>query len=171
MRTTGKSKRTPDRAETDRSLLKERQNTDRVLENKKTELEDDADRIVERAREQADAVLLTAREKADDQFDRGQPLAATRVAVNEERKIEDQIVEDARAAADEMLALEREQLTRELLARLPIERIITDGFLSSERVRSDKAIANRDDFLGIVSHDLRDMLNGIVMIAAVLAKK
>jgi signal transduction histidine kinase len=171
MRTTAKSKRTPDRAETDRSLLTERQNTDLVLEDRKAELEQDADRIVDRARENADAVLLEARDKADEQFNRGQPLAATRVAVNEERKIEDQIVDDARATADEILALEREQLTRELLARLPIERTITDRYLMTERVRSDKAIANRDDFLGIVSHDLRDLLNGIVMTAALLGRR
>lgn len=168
---TAKSKRTPDRAETDRSLLKERQNSDRMLEDKQAELENDADRIVDRAREKADAVLLTARDKADGEFEGDQPLVAARMAINEERKLEDQIVHDARASADEMLALEREQLTRELLARLPIERLTTDGFLASERVRSDTALANRDDFLGIVSHDLRDLLNAIVVTAAMLAKK
>jgi signal transduction histidine kinase len=37
------------------------------------------------------------------------------------------------------------------------------------RARPDAAIENRDDFLGMVSHDLRDLLNGIVGNAALIA--
>jgi signal transduction histidine kinase len=37
-------------------------------------------------------------------------------------------------------------------------------------VSADGAVANRDDFLGVVAHDLRDLLGGIIMSAAVISK-
>src|SRR6185295_14630040 len=54
---------------------------------------------------------------------------------------------------------------------LPLERESTDRYLHSERTRSDEALANRDDFLAIVTHDLRDLLGGIVMSTALLSKR
>jgi signal transduction histidine kinase len=50
-----------------------------------------------------------------------------------------------------------------LLSRLRQE---TDKDLSHERQLSDDALATRDEFLGIVSHDLRALLNAIVGSAA-----
>ena len=52
---------------------------------------------------------------------------------------------------------------------MPLERERTDRYLLTERIRSDEALSNRDDFLGIVGHDLRDLLGGIVMSASLLA--
>jgi signal transduction histidine kinase len=43
--------------------------------------------------------------------------------------------------------------------------------LLTERARSDDALATRDDFLGMVSHDLRDLLNGIVVSSQFLSQK
>ena len=37
--------------------------------------------------------------------------------------------------------------------------------------RADEAVARRDEFLGIVSHDLRTMLNAMVGFAAVITKE
>ena len=51
-----------------------------------------------------------------------------------------------------------------------MERDATDSYLLTERVRADDAIANRDDFLGIVSHELRNLLGGIVTAAGLLTK-
>jgi signal transduction histidine kinase len=45
----------------------------------------------------------------------------------------------------------------------------TDRDLLSERVRADGAIAMRDEFLGIVSHDLRNLLNNMVLSATLIA--
>ncbi len=72
-------------------------------------------------------------------------------------------------AVDGKDSAERDQ-TRALKGLLPLERERTDRPLLTERLRSDEALSNRDDFLGLVSHDLRDLLGGIVMSASPLAR-
>lgn len=164
------SKGSPDRAKTDRNLNSERLNADRALEQKTAAVEANADRIVDRARDQADAILDAAREKADDKLHAVLPNPAVRAVIEAERKVEDLAVELERATADESLLEEREQHARNLLMLLPLERLSTDRSLLTERVRSDEAVSHRDDFLGMVSHDLRDLLGGIVTSTAILVR-
>ncbi len=164
------SNETPDRSATDKNLDKERRNADEVLAERKATIEATADRVVEVAREQADAVLLEARDKADDKLQVARPIPEVRAVIEIERKVEDRALEKERAIADEMLAQERAQNARDLLALLPYERISTDRSLLTERVRADNAVAQRDDFLGMVSHDLRDLLGGIVSSAAMVVR-
>ena len=59
---------------------------------------------------------------------------------------------------------------RTLVRFLPLERESTDRYLLTERIRSDDGLANRDDFLAIVAHDLRDLIGGVATSAALLAK-
>jgi signal transduction histidine kinase len=160
----------PDRQKTDQNLERERDNADRALAEQKAAVEAHADRVVERARDQADAILQEARDKADDKLREILPVEVIQSVVQEERKVEDQLVEQERAVADRSLALEREQNARDLMELLPFERLRTDRALLTERIRSDDALTNRDDFLGMVSHDLRDLLGGIVTAAAVLQR-
>ena len=87
-----------------------------------------------------------------------------------ERDVEDATLFADRAAADEALQIERAETARILARLLPAEREQTDEHLHAERVRADGAVANRDDFLGVVAHDLRDLLGGIMMSAAVISK-
>lgn len=148
----------PERTQTDESLRTERENTDRALARTQIAIEASADNVVQRARNDADAVLETARDKADSLM----PHAASRSVV-QDRALEDEALREERASADERLRLEREKHDRVLHKLLPLERDNTDRYLLSERVRSDDAVANRDDFLSIVSHDLRNLLAGIVM--------
>ncbi|MDP9150360.1 MAG: HAMP domain-containing histidine kinase, partial [Myxococcota bacterium] len=68
------------------------------------------------------------------------------------------------------LRVEREEHARALAALLGLERDATDDGLLVERARADEIVATRDDFLGIVSHDLRNILGNIAMGAAVLAQ-
>jgi signal transduction histidine kinase len=164
------SKGTPDRSKTDQNLHAERRNADQVLAEQKATVEAEADRVVDRAREHADAVLHEAREKADEKLEAVRPAAVVRAVIEEERQHEDRAVEHERAKADESLQQEREQNARDLLALLPQERKSTDRSLHTERVRADDAVAHRDDVLGIVSHDLRDLLGGIVTTAAMLLR-
>ena len=129
-----------------------------------------ADEVLRRAREDADSVLFEARQKADLRVEESNPPLAPSVAVARERVLEDALIQDERAAADTTLQLERAQAARVLAQLLPFEREQTDLFLNGERVRSDDALASRDDFLGLVSHDLRNLLGGIVLSAAVVEK-
>lgn len=162
----------PERQQTDESLRKERQKTDQALADRQTTVEEDADMVVHRARQNADAVLTVARDNADAVLNAAHDKADERVnrAVIEARILEDEALQNERAYADESLRLERDAgaaLTR----LLPLERAKTDGYLLTERARSDVALSNRDDFLGIVSHDLRDLLGGIVTSTALLSNR
>ncbi|HEX5766397.1 MAG TPA: ATP-binding protein [Woeseiaceae bacterium] len=158
-----------ERGNTDEGLRRERDKADRALEKRNDDAEEDADRIVRHARETADEVLSAARDEADDKLDRAAPSVPSRAGVAGERVREDRAVDEERSAADAVLSREREETARVLMRLLPLERESTDRYLLTERERSDEALSNRDDFLGIVSHDLRDLIGGIVMSASVLA--
>ena len=155
-----------ERDKTDESLRAEREKTDQALAARQT-AEQDADAVVDRARDQADAILTEARDKAD----RVSPELAPPASIAEARAREDHALQDKRTAADEKLRREREESERALAMLLPMERDKTDRFLLTERERSDDAISHRDDFLSIVSHDLRNLLGGIVMSAGLLSQQ
>jgi signal transduction histidine kinase len=156
----------PERDRTDASLRTEREKSDRSMLDRQAADDASEDATVARAREKADAVLEVAREKADDQLASDEP----RAAVSEERSVADELVRDERAAADAQVKREREERARALWRLLPLEREATDQHLLTERSRSDHEIASRDDFLGIVTHDLRNLLGGIVLSASLLAE-
>lgn len=160
----------PDREKTDDQLKNERRNVDRALEKQRLATEAEADQVIDRARDTADAVLTSARDKADEKLDEVRPTPAVRAVIAEERRAEDQAVETERATADESLVQEREQKAEDLVALLPLERVSTDRSLLTERLSSDAAVSHRDDFLGIVSHDLRDLLGGIVTTSAMMLR-
>jgi signal transduction histidine kinase len=161
----------PEREQTNESLRTERSRTDGALLARQAEIDKDADLVVERARETADAVLAEAREKADRKLEKVAPHVATRADVEQQRVAEDEALRAERASADEGLRREREDDARALARLLPIERDKTDRFLLTERARSDEDLLTRDDFLGIVSHDLRNLLGGIVMSAGLISQQ
>ncbi len=159
-----------ERDQTDESLRREREKTDRALAERHA-AEEDSDQVVHRARESADAVLTEARAKADQRLDDALPHVATDSTLAKERVQEDEALQDERASADEILRRERSENARVLSRLLPLEREKTDRFLLTERARSDDALSNRDNFLGLVSHDLRILLSGIVMTAELLSAR
>lgn len=160
----------PDRENTDEQLKNERRNVDLALEKQRLATEAEADQVIDRARDTADAVLSSARDKADETLEAVRPTPAVRAVIAEERRAEDSAVEVERAAADESLVHEREQKAEDLLALLPLERVSTDRSLLTERLSSDAAVSHRDDFLAVVSHDLRDLLGGIVTTSVMLGR-
>jgi signal transduction histidine kinase len=160
----------PDRTQTDESLHDERSKSDVAIAHGREAVKDVADAVLRRAREDADEVLRVAREHADERLEQTGPAPAASAAIALDRAAEDATLERDREAADEVLQLERAETARVLNRLLPVERDQTDRFLFRERVRSDAALANRDDFLGLVSHDLRNLLSAIVMSTAVIAK-
>ncbi|MFN2634047.1 MAG: ATP-binding protein [Thermoanaerobaculia bacterium] len=159
-----------EREKTDQSLRTERAKADQALAQRRTAIERDADAVIQRARENADAVLTAARDKADERLEEAPPRAAAVSAVTEGRVIEDESLRDERASADGRLRRERAESVRALSMMAVFERDKTDRSLLTERIRSDEAVSHRDDFLGIVSHDLRNLLNGIVISAEQLSR-
>jgi signal transduction histidine kinase len=172
----------PERERTNESLRAEREKTDQAVRAKQEDVAKHADAVVDRARdnadevlslarENADTVLELAREKADETLDPDARGVEPKAAVIEERARADEALRDERDGADETLRLEREEYARTLVRFLPLERESTDRYLLTERNRSDDVVANRDDFLAIVAHDLRDLIGGVVMSAALLSKR
>ncbi|MEO8430848.1 MAG: HAMP domain-containing sensor histidine kinase [Acidobacteriota bacterium] len=161
------------RERTDESLRSERQRADAGQDESGAAREKDADRVILQARRQADDVLDLARDKADQQLeDAGLPSEAVAAIANvsKGRAFEDELLRMERARADESLRQERRQRAR-MLSALRVDREKTNLDLLTERARSDEALSHRDDFLGIVSHDLRNLLHGIVMSAELLGQE
>lgn len=158
----------PERSKTDTSLAGERAKTDAAFAEK-TALEQKADAVVDRARNEADEILSAARAEADDKLQR--PAESDPSVLAGERVLEDAALDALRAGADEAVRRERAISWRLLARLLPLERDQTDRHLQVERARSDAALASRDDFLGMVSHDLRDLLAGIVMSSACIGEQ
>jgi signal transduction histidine kinase len=157
----------PEREQTDESLRAEREKADFALGEKLAAIDASADAVITLARARADAVLAAARAKTDRQ-----PIVAPRgpratEIVANERLAADRILEEERANADVTLRGERD----EHVALLASERKDTDEDLQDERSQSDDALATRDEFLGIVSHDLRNMLSTVVGFAALIEQE
>jgi signal transduction histidine kinase len=158
----------PERIETDDSLRAERARTDEEFGRQSKARDKDADEVVELARERADDVLAAAEDKADAELQRVD-VKADAVARRAARTSAQDIVNEERAAADDKLAAERAELDRVLTRVLARERGETDERLVSERDHSDRAVASRDDFMGIVSHDVRGILAAIAMSAEMIS--
>lgn len=158
-----------EREQTNESLRLEREKTDRALAERQA-AEEDSDLVVQQARESADSLLTEARAKADERLEASSQVG-TRATLAAERELEDEALQEERASADEILRRERDENARVLSRLLPLEREKTDRFLLTERARSDVALSNRDNFLGLVSHDLRNLLGGIVMSAELLSAR
>lgn len=149
------------REHTDSRLRAERWKTDEELARRTGATEDKANRVLERARGRAADVLRTARERADERILGSNGSEEERVSTEQERSREDEVLRREYALADEVAAderAERRRLVAELLAQ---ERQDTDRTLLLERIDADAVISRRDEFLGMVSHDLRNELGGI----------
>lgn len=143
-----------ERTQTDESLRLERERADETVREQSGHVDATADAVITRARALADKVLSEARAKTD----RGTSTGTRPSIVAKERRVEDQALLEERSSADEAVRQER----AEHASLLAAERESTDQDLLSERIQSDDAVAARDEFLSIVSHDLRNMLNSVV---------
>jgi signal transduction histidine kinase len=151
--------RAAERVKTDTSLRTERDNTDSALSVDRASEARSADGLVNRAREVADAVLSADRLRADREPQR----AADEDAIVGARAVADKLVIGERASADVALRGDRKTRADALTELLVHERAATDAYLLTERVRSDNEVTNRDDFLGMVAHDVRNLLNLVVL--------
>jgi len=158
----------PERVETDDSLRAERDQTDDQLGRRNAQVGTGAEEVVALARERAEALLGAARAGADAVRQRADGQAEVPGRISVARASEDAAVSDARTSADEQLEEERVRQKRAAALLLSIEREETDDRLVTERSRADHAVASRDDFLAIVSHDVRGLLSGMAMSAELL---
>lgn len=157
-----------EREATDQSLCDERLKTDEELAKRRADIDEAADAIIDRARDRADRILKKARTKADQTLERFDDQTVQRGVIDDERAREDEVTREERSMADAALASERTARRRALAALLALEREQTDDHLLLERDRADQSIASRDDFLGMVSHDLRNLLGGMALSAVSL---
>jgi signal transduction histidine kinase len=155
----------PERAQTDESLRVERAKADHSIAEELAAVDETADAVIDKARARADEVLAAARAKTDRRS--VAPGSLSPQSIDGKRALEDQVIQRERANADETVRAER----AEQVALLSAERQETDKDLLTERARSDDALATRDAFLGIVSHDLRNLLNVVLGFATLIAQE
>jgi signal transduction histidine kinase len=158
----------PERTKTDESLREERDNTDDAIRGDRKSAERVAEAVVGKARAAADALVSAERKKADGKAN-SEPARARSKGAAGQRATADRAMRGERASADVALRSGLEDRTHALEALLVHERAATDAYLLTERVRSDDDVANRDDFLGMVAHDVRNLLHGVILNLEVLA--
>ncbi len=149
----------PQRENTDESLRAERDKADAGIEEKRTAAELGEDEVVRLARQRADQVVQTARDDAD----RVQAVSSPtdEAHTEQQRTRADDLLGRERSEEDALVENERAKRRRYMADFLAVEREATDEDLTGEREQADTAIASRDDFLATVSHDLRNLLNGL----------
>lgn len=152
-----------EREQTDESLRLEREKADNALNEMLAAIDETADAVINLARDRADRVVAKARSEADRKTGLQSPMPT----LARERTEEDRSVVHERATADEARRWERSAHT----AELGVEREETDKDLSTERTHHDRAIATRDAFLQIVSHDLNNLLTGVTGSATLIDRE
>lgn len=152
-----------EREQTDESLRVERAEVDNALGVALTAVDECADAVISRARARADEALAKARAQTDRQA----ATSVTTAIIGKERAREDTVIRKERCAEDESLREERVEHS----VLLAVEREETDQDLLNERIRSDEALTTRDDFMGIVSHELRNILGVMIGFASILEKE
>ena len=151
------------RKQTDTRLKAERGKTDEELVRRTRAVEKKADQVVNTARGQAAQVLRASRERANEtMLDSGASISE-RTSTKEDRSREDELLRGEYKHADQITAVERQERARLIAQLLDDEREETDQSLLLERVDADDIVARRDDFLGMVSHDLRNELGAIAL--------
>lgn len=153
----------PSRRTTDARLGTERAKTDDELAKRVAAADQDADRILRKARRRATAVLRVGRAREDVDLRARRASQPERNAVAEARTRADDRLRNEYVRADRSVADERKQRAQIVSALLGRERRHTNQGLLLERVTADEVLRRRDDFLGIVSHDLRNELAGIAL--------
>jgi signal transduction histidine kinase len=160
----------PERDTTDESLRTERRKADAELAAHQDAVKDDADAVVAGARQMADSVLSDARQQEDEKLaDEGTSRKAAQ-SLRDERAREDAALTADRGGEDAAAGQDRRERQLALAGLLAFEREDTDLRLEIERTRADEAQTSRDDFLAMVSHDLRSLLGGIALRAGALAR-
>jgi signal transduction histidine kinase len=152
----------PERAHTDDSLRMEREKSDREVGRGLGNAAGAADAVIAQARSDADDALRASRHEDEPRPNKAEAMA---------RKSQDTAIQRERTEADDKLAGDRRERTRALASLFALERELTDQRLATERTRADVALNNRDDFLGMVAHDLRGFMGEVAFRAGMMARE
>lgn len=186
-----------ERKQTDDSLTLERGKTDESFSSVRGEAHDNTDEIVSKDRITADQDRLQRRSVADLKWDTAEvgskniSESADQALVNQ-RKSEDKAIEKERLNMDTALQYERGEKERLMKKVVSQEREATDKNLMGERVKTDlyveqsaelltleqaahvetkSALTTREEFVAIVSHDLRNPIGAILSSAEILLEE
>jgi signal transduction histidine kinase len=162
------------RGKTDKSLADERHKTNHVIDLESSAVELESDEKIRLNRITADTRLEHTRAEVDlNKEDRQSETNAKNLLNERERSDKAQIA--ARLAEDRILGKERFQKRLIAEALLETERKHTDINLLEEREETDaaqdfskNALITRDQFLAVVSHDLKNPLSSISMGASLM---
>jgi signal transduction histidine kinase len=175
-----------ERKQTDNSLSEERGKTDASFKTGRRDTYDNTDEIVSKDREEADADRLQQRSDADISNKPGFKVDA---ALADQRKSEDEAIESERLNMDKALEFERKEKAELLNKLVNLERQATDKNLLDERTKTDlvaqrtvglltaehaehqktkSALTTREEFVAIVSHDLRNPIGAILSSTEIL---
>lgn len=156
------------RDNTDQSLEEEREKTDEFLDQTIAMVEKKTTEKVQSIRQATDKAVESQREEVD--LNKEHQCEVTRIPPSQiaekllvqEREMSDKSKTLEREAEDRARINERKQKQVIAEALLERERKKTDNTLFEERLHGDLELITRDQFLAIVSHDLK---NSIVAIA------
>lgn len=160
-----------DRRSTDESLRTERRQTDSHLAGTLGALGDDGDDVVAKARDKADSVLRDARDRQDEKLVADGQREDAADDLEQQRADEDAALASERSGADDEVTAARARRQLALASLLAHERNDTDLRLKLERTRADQVLSSREDFMAMVSHDLRTLLGGIALSAELVNER
>jgi signal transduction histidine kinase len=155
----------PSREETDAHLKLERDKKDQSLSDSTREQERQSDEVRDAARRRAADELAKARRREDERMWASEASTAEAAAIAAERLRADASLRDEYSQADAIAAHASHDRARVLAEMLAVEREATDRSLLLERAESEAIVSKRDEFLGMVSHDVRNELSGIALLA------
>jgi signal transduction histidine kinase len=164
------------RGKTDKSLEDEREKTDEYLTRKIEKVEEKTSEKVRSIRLAVDHALENQREEVDLDKEHHRAVADIRHSqlddelLIRERERSDKFQAVEREAEDRLRAEERVQKQRIADALLEHERKTTDRNLLDERVQADIELITREQFLAIVSHDLKNPLAAISISARLIRR-
>lgn len=187
-----------ERKETDDSLFLERGKTDESFKSGRTDAHETTDEVLSKDRVEADKDRLKQRSDADLLIENKNLNAAfSKSAVSEDRSkaladqrnSEDKAVENERLNIDKALNDERREKERLMQKLVSRERQATDENLLGERAKTDletdraaglltveqaehlktkSALTTREEFVAVVSHDLRNPIGSILSFSELL---
>ena len=157
------------RGKTDQSLGEERVKTDELLEQNTQSVEEETDETIRLARLAADKEVENHRAEVDQEKEqRRDGTDSTRLVdslLTQERERVDEVHTVERVEEDRARTQEQYQKQMFAEALLENERKETDLNLLDERGHADLELITRNQFLAIVSHDLKNSIIAIQLVA------